>query len=87
MPHCKTLIYMKKLIKFIKARIFHIRLRKAIREADTLTLKTGRKMLVLNLGGRPVAMAKIRIKQLVNHGYFKNASAADIEAAAIYKSY
>ena len=77
---------MKKLIKFIKARLFHRLLKKAIREADYLTLKTDRKMLVLNLGGKPVAVAKIKIKQLVNHGYFK-CSAQDVEKSALYKTY
>ena len=77
---------MKKLIKFIKARIFHRRLKKAIREANELTLKTGRKMLVLNMGGRPVVVAKTKIKQLIHHGYFKCA-AQDVEKSALYKTF
>jgi len=34
--------------KLIKAKLFSRRLKKAIEEADAITLKTQRKMLVLN---------------------------------------
>lgn len=76
---------MKKLIKFIKARRFHRRLKEAIREADRITLETGRKALVLNLGGKPTVVTKHRVKQLIHLGYFK-CSAARIEAAALYNT-
>ena len=77
---------MKKLIKFIKARRFHRLLKKAIREADRITLETGRKVLVLNLAGKPTVVTKGRVKQLVNLGYFKGCSAAYIDAAALYNT-
>lgn len=77
---------MKELIKFIKARIFHIRLRKAIRKADSITAETGRKVLVLNIAGKPIVLTKGQVKQLVNNGYFKNCSAAHIERVALYNT-
>ena len=76
---------MKKIIKFIKARIFHRRLKKAIRKADQITLETGRKVLVLNLAGKPTMVTKGRVKQLVHLGYFK-CSAAEVEEQAIYNT-
>lgn len=74
-----------KIFKFIKARTFHRRLKKAIREADRITLETGRKVLVLNLGGKPTVVTKGRVKQLVHSGYFKY-SAAEIESRALYNT-
>jgi len=76
---------MKKLIKFIKARRFHRRLKKAIEKADRITLETGRKVLVLNLAGKPTVVTKGRVKQLIHLGYFKY-SAAEIESRALYNT-
>jgi hypothetical protein len=77
---------MKKLLKFIKAQIFHRRLKKAIEKADRITLETGSKTLVLNHAGKPVVITKRSIKQLIHLGYFK-CSAAQIEDLALYKTY
>mgnify|MGYP006886084890 CR=1 FL=1 len=72
--------------KLIKAKLFSRRLKKAIEEADAITLKTQRKMLVLNWGGRPSVKAKGDLKQLIHLGFFK-CDIQKLEQTALYKTY
>lgn len=74
------------IIKFIRAKKFSKRLNYAIKQADDICMKTGRKTLVLNFSGRPIAKTKIELKQLIHAGFFK-CDIRVLENLSLYKTY
>lgn len=74
------------LFKYIKAVIFEIRLKKAIKKADKFAKRSGYHFLVVMLEGRPIVKAKKSLKQLIKDGVFK-ISIQKIEELALYKTY
>lgn len=78
---------MNKLKKIIAEWIFKIRLKKAIRKADKLALKTGKKQLVLIMEMKPVVLSMQQIKTLIRQKYFpKGVDANYICKKAVYMS-
>ena len=57
---------MKGFFQFLRERIFRMRLKRAIREAETLRRMTGKKHLVVRWKNKPVVVSKQRLKLAIS---------------------
>lgn len=72
-------------MKRIRQLLFAIRYKVAVRKANRWHENTGRKFLVISIGGRIRVMSKHTLKSLVARGYFKRGlTIQDIESKALY---
>lgn len=74
------------IIKLIKAKIFKVRLDRAIKKANRLHNKTGFKFLVLNFKGKPVVRAKKDLKHAIRLKQF-DCNIHTLEKIALYASF
>ncbi len=69
----------------IKKLLLGLRFRWAVRKANRRARRYGRKYLVINVGGRLVALSKQDLTLLVCRGYFRRGiTAANIESHALH---
>lgn len=77
----------KLLINLFKAIGLHFKKKSfsdAVKDADKMNLKTGRKSLVFYSGGEFKVVTKKTIREAKKRGFFKGESYADIERRALY---
>lgn len=75
-----------KVVQAIKRHIENIRVKKAVKKANKLFQRTGRKYLVLWYDGKPIVISKKELKILIDKGVFKGISIQEIQKKAIYKT-
>ena len=69
----------------IKKLLLGLRFRWAVRKANRRARRYGRKYLVINVGGRLVALSKQDLTLLVRRGYFRRGiTAANVESNALH---
>lgn len=69
----------------IKKLLLGLRFRWAVRKANRRARRYGRKYLVINVGGRLVALSKQDLTLLVRRGYFRRGiTAANVESHALH---
>ena len=74
-------------MKKIKNYVFHLRLKRAIKEANALKELTGKKYLVFRYNNRLIVKSKQDLKYLLKQGIFKaSAGIGELESIALYST-
>ena len=74
---------MKGIFQFLRERIFRMRLKRAIREAETLRRMTGKKHLVVRWKNKPVVVSKQRLKLAIKRHELR-CTIRQVEEMALY---
>ena len=75
------------MVKIFKNILFQIRLRRAIKRANTMKKLTGARFYVLMYKGRPSVFSKIDLKSAIAKLKFKKGfKPADLDRIALYKT-
>jgi hypothetical protein len=65
--------------------MYQVRIRRAIRKANTLRRQTGYKYIVLNVAGKPKVFARFQLKRLIKLNFFaKGVNIRQLEKHALY---